>query len=146
MAALICLSFTSCRDDAELPGRGPVVHPEIETAGTYTGNWTRVDLSTNEEVVVPGTITLTASDRAYVSQINVNSPGIDLDRTAMCNVSAFSNGYWFYNTDPNTDIKGQFKGTISLQGEIDIYFQNSFKEGRKTITYTYSFTGVKAGN
>lgn len=146
MAALLCVSFTSCRDDAELPDRGPVMHPEIETAGVYNGTWIRTNTSTNVEEAAAGTMTLVAGDHAYYTSINIKAVALDLDRTAMANIVGHGEGWAFQNTDDTNPFGNIFSGTISKEGVIKIYFKNTIVDGRKRTTYEYSFEGNKAAN
>lgn len=41
-AAVLGMAFTSCKDEAEIPGRGTPINPEKEIAATYEGTWTFV--------------------------------------------------------------------------------------------------------
>ncbi len=147
MALMMCVCFTSCRDDAEIPDHGPVMNPELETAGTYTGEWTRVNTSTEVPETYPGTIVLTATDQNYISTMQVKCDGIGLDQTKNINITPGGQGYMYSNVLgmqlPGADKPSIFSGNITKQGEIDIYFQATFKEGRKTTTYRYSFIGKK---
>lgn len=143
MALMMCVCLTSCRDDAELPDRGPVTHPQIETAGVYTGTWTRLNTLTDTEEVVPGTISLKAGENNYVTEITLKADGIDLDRTALANIAPGGVGYVFQNTMPTNPIGNIFNGSITKDFEIDIFFKITIKEGRKTTTYKYSFTGKR---
>lgn len=146
MAIMMCVCLTSCRDDAELPDRGPVTHPEVETAGVYSGTWTRLNTSTDAEEVVPGTMTLKAGDKNYVTEINIKADDISLDLTAMANIAPGGVGYVFQNTMSTNPIGNIFNGSITKDFEIDMFFKVTIKEGRKTTTYKYSFTGKKGAN
>lgn len=145
MTLMMCVCLTSCRDDAELPDRGPVVHPEIETAGVYSGIWTRVNTTTNVEDVVPGTMTLTAGDKAYVTEINIKADDIKLDLTSVANIAPGGPGYMYQNTMKTNPFGNIFSGNITKDFEIDIFFKVTTKEGRKSITYRYSFKGKRGG-
>lgn len=143
MTIMMCVCLTSCRDDAELPDRGPVMHPEIETAGVYSGIWTRVNTTTEAEEVVPGTMTLTAGSEAYITEINIKADELNLDLTAMANIAPGGVGYQYQNTVASNPFGNIFSGNITKDFEIDIFFKISIKEGRKTTTYRYSFVGKK---
>ena len=147
MAFMMCVCFTSCRNDAEIPDHGPVMHPETETAGVYTGQWTRVNTSTEAAETLDGTITLSATDQAYISTMQAKCDGINLDVTKNINITPGGQGYMFSNVLgldlPGADKAAPFYGNVSKQGEIDIFFQATFREGRKTVTYRYTFVGKK---
>lgn len=143
MALMMCVCFTSCRDDAEMPDSGPVMHPEVETAGVYSGIWTRVNTTTEAEEVVPGTITLKATDDVYITEINVKAEDLNLDLTALANIAPGGSGYMYQNPMPSNPIGNIFSGNITKDFEIDIFFKISIKEGRKTTTYRYSFKGQR---
>lgn len=143
MAVMMCVCLTACREDAELPDRGPVTHPEVETAGVYTGTWTRLNTSTDTEEVVPGTMTLKAGEKNYVTEVTLKADDINLDVTALANIAPGGVGYVYQNTMPSNPVGNMFNGSITKDFEIDIFFKITIKEGRKTTTYKYSFTGKR---
>lgn len=143
MTIMMCVFLTSCRDDAEFPDSGPVMNPEIETAGVYTGTWTRVNTTTNEEEVVPGTMTLKAGNSAYVTEITIQSTDLNLDLTAMANITPGGKGYMYQNTMTDNPFGNRFSGNITKDFQIDIFFKVTITEGRKKTTYEYSFVGKK---
>lgn len=145
MTIMMCVCLTSCRDDAELPDRGPVMNPEIETAGVYSGSWTRLNTTTNEEVVVPGTMTLKAGNEHYVTEISIKASDIDLDLTSPANITPGGKGYMYQNTMTDNPFGNRFSGNITNDFQIDLFFKVTIKEGRKSTTYEYSFVG-KRGN
>lgn len=143
MTIMMCVFLTSCRDDAELPDRGPVMHPEIETAGIYSGTWTRVNTTTNEEEVVSGTMTLKAGDKNYVTEINIKADELKLDLTAMANITPGGKGYMYQNTATDNPFGNRFSGNITNDFQIDLFFKITITEGRKKTTYEYSFIGER---
>ena len=102
MTLLMCVCLTSCRDDAELPDRGPIVQAGTETAGVYTGTWTRLNTTTDVTDVVSGTMTLKAGENPYYTEITLSAPEISLDKTAMANITPGGKGYIsLLNTTPS---------------------------------------------
>lgn len=142
MTIMMCVFLTSCRDDAELPDRGPVMNPEIETAGVYSGTWTRRNTTTDTEEVVPGTMTLTAGS-TYVTTINIKADGLQLDLTSPANIAPGGKGYMYQNTKNDNPFGNIFSGNITKDFQIDIFFKITIKDGRKTTTYEYSFVGKR---
>lgn len=145
MTLLMCVCLTSCRDDAELPDRGPVVNAGTETAGVYTGTWTRLNTTTEVADVVPGTMTLKAGENPYYTVITISAPEISLENTAMANITPGGKGYMYQNTMTDNPFGNRFSGNITSDFQIDLFFKITIKEGRKTTTYEYSFKG-KRGN
>ena len=131
-ASLMCLIFTACRDDAETPNPGPAGHPEIETAGVYEGTWTRQQSGKEEIISAIGTLTFEAGEYAYVT-----------NRTTAANIAPGGDGYMFHNTLNTNGFLGIFGGSISKAGVASLKYQATVRDGRKTVTYIYTFDGEK---
>ena len=142
-ASLMCLIFTACRDDAETPNPGPAGHPEIETAGVYEGTWTRQQSGKEEIISAIGTLTFEAGEYAYVTNITGKCPEIEFDRTTAANIAPGGDGYMFHNTLNTNGFLGIFGGSISKAGVASLKYQATVRDGRKTVTYIYTFDGEK---
>lgn len=140
----MCMTFTSCEDDAEIPDHGPAMNPEIETAGVYSGTWTRIDMTTNEESTADGTLTFVAGQEAYTTTVTATCPTFSLNLTSAANIAPGGQGFIYYNVIKETNGFGViFSGNITTAKVADIYFQITQRDGRKTKTFKYSFSGVK---
>ena len=155
MAALMCLSFSSCREDAEIPPTGPAGEPQVASAATYAGTWTRLNTTTNVETVSEGTITLAAGEFYAVSVITAACPDFaEFPLTSTTNITYGGRGFFYaniYTGDATAGIEGNgfgapFSGEIYTDvnpWEINIFFQITTREGRTTVTNRYSFVGHK---
>ena len=158
MLSVICLGFTSCRDDAELPNPGTPTNPQEATAGTYTGKWTVQNITTGADPVeYDGTMTLKAVQQ-YVTEMSLSCPDFFSGDAASivpivtnANIAKGGVGYQFSNpmgmmvyVDGKQAVgASKYSGTITNGGEISLFFQASFKEGRSTTAYSISFLGNK---
>ena len=146
----LALGMVSCDKD-ELPPTGPRDNAEILAAGTYVGAWTRVVDGTDQVETGSGTITFSVDKENYgnnVSVMTLTSDGIDIGiddpKTSVCNITKLSSGeltYW--NQTASNPFGTTFYGNIGVDGVATMYYTKSVREGRKTTTYNYSFTGTK---
>ena len=133
-------TFAACSDDDD-EGRSFSSTPEIESAGTYTGTFTRVQDGTTDTLTAPGTVTLTATDSAYCTDVAFAAAGFDLDAKSVANISHADDGYVFTNSSTSNGLGAAFQGRIDASGTLTSSFNITQKEGRKTYVYHYSFTG-----
>ena len=141
------MGFTSCSDDDE---DNPISHsttPEIETAGTYTGTWTKVQVG-GDTTTGSGTLTLSATDAEgkstkYVTYVTVKCAEMDLDKSSTANITFANDFYWFNSMTITNGFGTKFNGKINADGSATIAFTLVQKVGRKTYTFNYSFEGKK---
>lgn len=146
--ALFLLTFTACQDDAEIPSTGNPVNVVEEASGTYTGTWT----VTNEEGAVvgtyPGTLTVgkytVAPEEKYACTLTLTCDGYDeIGGTGAANILKQSRAYRFYNEMDTNGLGSTFTGTITFEGACTMSYKKTVTEGRKKITYFFSFDGNK---
>lgn len=141
------MGFTSCSDDDE---DNPISHsttPEIETAGTYTGTWTKEQVG-GDTTTGSGTLTLSATDAEgkstkYVTYVTVKCAEMDLDKSSTANITFANDFYWFNSMTITNGFGTKFNGKINADGSATIAFTLVQKVGRKTYTFNYSFEGKK---
>ena len=143
-AIAMILSLASCDGDAEIPDRGPVTNPQEMTKGTYTGDWSRQEFGTENFTYSSGTVELTPGDANYVTNISVSCPDFEIDLSAAANITPGGQGYMFHNPIATNGFGAIFQGTIR-ESDMSLWltFKKTVKEGRKTITYIYTFNGVR---
>ena len=146
MLALSC-TFVACGDDNDDPVINYDTTASQGSAGTYNGKWTRSSDTDGtlliEEYV--GSITLTASNSANVTNVTFSCPNASLDATSVANVWHANHGYQFVNqTISNANGLGaSFAGIIDANGELNASFTISQRIGRQNIEYQYEFIGNK---
>lgn len=141
------MGFTSCSDDDE---DNPISHsttPEIETAGTYTGTWTKEQVG-GDTTTGSGTLTLSATDAEgkstkYVTYATVSCSELKLDKSSTANISFANDFYWFSNMTTTNGFGTKFSGKVNADGSATIAFTLVERVGRKTYTFNYSFEGKK---
>lgn len=141
------MGLTSCSDDDE---DNPISHsttPEIETAGTYTGTWTKVQVG-GDTTTGSGTLTLSATDAEgkstkYVTYATVSCSELKLDKSSTANISFANDFYWFSNMTTTNGFGTKFSGKVNADGSATIAFTLVERVGRKTYTFNYSFEGKK---
>ncbi|MDE5996821.1 MAG: hypothetical protein K2G77_01265, partial [Muribaculaceae bacterium] len=110
----------------------------------YTGEWSRQLVGEENITTASGTITFTPSTENYITDINVKCQDLNLDLTSKANIAPGAEGYIFYNSLKDNGFGTIFSGTIDKADmRISIQFKLSIKEGRKTYTYNYKFTGTR---
>lgn len=144
LAFAACLTFTACSDDEDgVANPGTPTHPETETAGVYTGTWSRSLLGSEDAPVTEaGTLTFEASDGAYVTKVTASCTPLKVDYSALANITP---SYSYYNNVATSETNGfgvTFSGSIK-DGVATISFTKTVKEGRKTYNYNYTFEGRK---
>ncbi|MGN1375093.1 MAG: hypothetical protein ACI4V5_00915 [Prevotella sp.] len=134
------LTFTACSDDDD----NVIVHettPEIATAGTYAGTWTK-EMVGGETTTAPGTLELTAADK-YITNVKVVSSELGLDLESVANIAYAGEDVFFSNMNVTNGFGVKFAGSVLSDNTATISFTIVEKSGRKTYTYNYSFEGNK---
>ncbi len=156
-AAVLGIAFTSCKDEAEIPGRGTPINPEKEIAATYEGTWTfvkKVD-ATETTTTYDGKMIVSAGEYAYTAGIELDCPALATDCPAFAegvkaaaNVNKLSSGIinyynslndnaFSYNLDlvnimdgsiTNLRVISPFYGKVTPEGAIDFFIQYSYKD------------------
>ena len=141
------MGFTSCSDDDEDITISHSTTPEIASAGTYSGTWTKEQVG-GETTTAPGTLVLAATDaegksEKYITYVTVSSAELNLDKSSNANISYANDFYWFSNMNTTNGFGTKFSGKINADGSATIAFTLVEREGRKTYTYNYTFEGNK---
>ena len=135
--------FTSCSSDDDDPTYDFTTSAEQGSAGTYTGEWTRLSDDGTVETFA-GTITLAAAG-TNATNVTFSCPGTSLDATSIANVWHANYGYQFHNqlvSDANK-LGVAFSGRIDEAGNINVSFTLSQRVGRKNYDFKYEFIGKK---
>ena len=141
------MGFTSCSDDDEDITISHSTTPEIASAGTYSGTWTKEQVG-GETTTAPGTLVLAATDaegksEKYITYVTVSSAELKLEKSSNANISYANDFYWFSNMNTTNGFGTKFSGKINADGSATVAFTLVEKEGRKTYTYNYTFEGKK---
>ena len=141
----ISCTFVACSDDESDPSYDHSVNAATASAGTYSGIWSRWQEGTESETA-SGTITLAAGSNANTTNMTFTSTDVALGMTSPANIAWANDGFIFNQNVTNMNDANElgtiFAGRIN-NGKISVSFSRSTKEGRKTITYFYSFEGTK---
>lgn len=143
LSAILAVSVSACREEVGLPDNGTPNNPEIATAGTYSGVWTRTS-TTGEVITADGTMTL-AADEQYVTVVTLSCPDIEeIDGMhSRANIASNALGYAFLNRLSTNDFATTFNGAVTKDNVASITFKKTVREGHKSTTYTYDFSGEK---
>ena len=139
--ALGC-TFVACSDDNDDPSINFTSSAEEGSAGTYTGEWTRIGSDATD--VFSGTITLSAAG-TNATNVTFSCPDASLNATSIANVWHANYGYQFFNqtaSDANK-LGVSFSGRIDESGNIDASFTISQRVGRKNYEFKYEFRGKR---
>ena len=139
--ALGC-TFVACSDDNDDPSINYTSSAEEGSAGTYTGEWTRIGSESTD--VYSGTITLSAAG-TNATNVTFSCPDASLNATSIANVWHANYGYQFFNqtaSDANK-LGVSFSGRIDESGNIDASFTISQRVGRKNYEFKYEFRGKR---
>lgn len=141
------MGFTSCSDDDEDITISHSTTPEIASAGTYSGTWTKEQVG-GETSTAPGTLVLAATDaegksEKYITYVTVSSAELKLEKSSNANISYANDFYWFSNMNTTNGFGTKFSGKINADGSATIAFTLVERSGRKTYTYNYTFEGKK---
>ena len=142
------MGFTSCSDDDDDITISHNSTPEIESAGTYTGTWTKEQVG-GETTTGYGSLVLSATDaegksEKYITYVTVSAADLNLDKSSNANISYANDFYWFSNMNTTNGFGTKFSGKINADGSATISFSLTEKQGRKTYVFNYSFTGKKS--
>ena len=142
------MGFTSCSDDDEDITISHSTTPEIASAGTYSGTWTKEQVG-GETTTAPGTLVLAATDaegksEKYITYVTVSSAELKLEKSSNANISYANDFYWFSNMNTTNGFGTKFSGKINADGSATISFSLTERQGRKTYVFNYSFTGKKS--
>lgn len=142
------MGFTSCSDDDEDITISHSTTPEIASAGTYSGTWTKEQVG-GETTTAPGTLVLAATDaegksEKYITYVTVSSAELKLEKSSNANISYANDFYWFSNMNTTNGFGTKFSGKINADGSATISFSLTEKQGRKTYVFNYSFAGKKS--
>ena len=141
------MGFTSCSDDDEDITISHSTTPEIASAGTYSGTWTKEQVG-GETSTAPGTLVLAATDaegksEKYITYVTVSSAELKLEKSSNANISYANDFYWFSNMNTTNGFGTKFSGKINADGSATVSFTLVERSGRKTYTYNYTFEGKK---
>ena len=139
--ALGC-TFVACSDDNDDPSINFTTSAEEGSAGTYSGEWTRIGSESTD--VYSGTITLSAAG-TNATNVTFSCPDASLNATSIANVWHANYGYQFFNqtaSDANK-LGASFSGRIDESGNIDASFTISQRVGRKNYEFKYEFRGKR---
>lgn len=135
------LTFTACGDDDDDNVITHETTPEISSAGTYSGTWTKEQVG-GDTKTASGTLVLTAGEK-YTTNVKVESVELGLNKESIANISYAGNDYFFSNMNAANGFGVKFNGSILADNSATIFFTVTEREGRKTYTYNYSFSGKK---
>ena len=141
------MGFTSCSDDDEDITISHSTTPEIASAGTYSGTWTKEKVG-GETRTASGTLVLAATDaegksEKYITYVTVSSAELKLEKSSNANISYANDFYWFSNMNTTNGFGTKFSGKINADGSATVSFTLVERSGRKTYTYNYTFEGKK---
>ena len=141
------MGFTSCSDDDEDITISHSTTPEIASAGTYSGTWTKEQVG-GETTTAPGTLVLAATDaegksEKYITYVTVSSAELKLEKSSNANISYANDFYWFSNMNTTNGFGTKFNGKINADGSATVAFTLVERQGRKTYTFNYTFEGKK---
>ena len=141
------MGFTSCSDDDEDITISHSTTPEIASAGTYSGTWTKEQVG-GETTTAPGTLVLAATDaegksEKYITYVTVSSAELKLEKSSNANISYANDFYSFSNMNTTNGFGTKFSGKINADGSATIAFTLVERVGRKTYTFNYTFEGKK---
>ena len=144
----LMLGFTACDNHDEIPPTGGLDNAEKLVAGTYVGEWSRVNVATEAVESGVGSITFSVDQELgnNVSVMTLESAldlGVNAD-TSVCNITRLSSGdftYWNYSgTNP---FGMTFYGKVSPEGVATMTYNKIVRSGRKEVEFQYSFSGTK---
>ena len=141
------MGFTSCSDDDDDITISHSTTPEIESAGTYTGTWTKEQVG-GETTTGSGTLVLSATDaegksEKYITYVTVSAAELNLDKSSNANISYANDFYWFSNMNVTNGFGTKFNGKVNADGSATVAFTLVERQGRKTYTFNYTIEGKK---
>ncbi len=143
------LFLASCSDDDNNESTHATL-PEVASAGTYTGTWSRAMITTDglgEAEKTEGTLTFATPANAdslkYVTTVTANAAAFSFSKSSLANISWKHNGFLFSNQSTKNGFGVVFSGEITEAGVATISFTITQKSGRKNYNYQYTFEGTK---
>ena len=148
----LCLTLmfgiSSCSKD-EVPPTGPQDNAEKLAVGTYVGEWSRTNLSTQAVESGAGSIIFSTDEELgnNVSVMTLESTTVDLGVDAansVCNIARLNSGELvYYNMVKANPFGMTFQGRISPEGVATMTYNKIVRSGRKEVEFAYTFSGVK---
>ena len=136
------LSFTACSDDDD-ENINHDATPEIATAGTYTGTWTRTNVSEGTATTATGTLTFESTGTPYVTKVSAKCEEFGIDKQCVANIAWVANDCLYNNMRATNDFGTTFSGKITAGSVANIAYRLTEREGRTTYIYDYTFEGAK---
>lgn len=151
-ALAVCFAFTSCGDDDIDVDHGTHAQkPETALAGTYTGSYTVYNADgVTAESTADATVTIAAGESAYTITLTSNCPEVAAatgsEETPLnCTWANDDIKFWGPTTAGTTTgylNSSALNGTL-VDGVMTLRFAKTVRQGRKTVTNFYQFTGTK---
>lgn len=145
----IMLGLTACDGKHDkIPPTGGLDNAEKLVAGTYVGEWSRINLTSNAVETGAGSITFSVDEELgnNVSVMTLQSTlelGLGSD-SSVCNISLLSSGVFTYWNYTGTNPFGTtFYGKVSPEGVATMTYNKLVRSGRKEVEFLYSFSGTK---
>lgn len=148
---VLMLGLSACNGkNEEMPATGGLDNAEQLVAGTYTGTWTKQNLTTGEVESTPGSIVFSWTEDLgnNVTAIQVASEASGFlnlnNESARCNVSRLSSGvlsYW--NVYDGNPFGLTFTGKVSPEGVCTMEYIAVVIVKRKETQFQYTFSGNK---
>lgn len=139
--ALSC-GFASCGDDNNDPSYNHNGTPAQETAGTYSGTFTRTN--GDEVTTASGTITLAANaTNGNYTDVSFSCADFSLNAQSIANVTFANEGFAFENSNAGNGLGTKFQGRSTDGQNLKVVFTLSQRQGRKLVEFAFSFVGSK---
>lgn len=140
LIALMAITMTGCREDAELADTGAQGNPEKEVIGTYNGTFfVSLEENTTE---YEGSITITETGR-NIGMMHISCPGRKIDVDVAVNIMKQNPNYRFYNEINTNPLGASFAGAITPDGTISMNFKKVERQGRTSYVFYYEFDGKR---
>lgn len=146
----ILVGMTSCDDKhVKMPSNGGLDNAEKLVAGTYVGEWSRTNLSTNAVESGTGSIEFSVDPELgnNVSVMTLKSEGIELGVNAdssVCNITRLSSGvFTYWNVSGSNPFGMTFQGKVSPEGVATMVYNKIVRSGRREVEFSYTFSGTK---
>lgn len=117
-------------------------NPAQAAAGTYSGQFSSVQIGTTDTTYAQGTLVLEATS-TYTGNITFTASDLSLSATSAVNISFDSNGYTFNNQLTSNGLGTKFAGKVAKGNEATAWFTLSRRVGRTLYEFQYNFKGTK---